>query len=241
MMQIALRNLVAHRGIAALADDAARPPFEALEVFAEVMDARGAARLDDGVAALLASAGDVFEIDGGLVRMREPFVDTIAEFRDTVSRFSQAVRTSTCEGAPFDWESWEGLPREEARPPDAAQVSWTLCAAAELFDHGLYFETHEIIEPCWLRANGDLKIFLKGLIQVAVGFHHHRNANLRGAHSLMTEGNARLKRFRPRFEGVELDAFCAAVEACAAAVQDQRGSGWRALDPPRIRRGVPLS
>jgi hypothetical protein len=94
----------------------------------------------------------------------------------------------------------------------AARTSWSVCAASVLFDGKLFFEAHELLESEWLAAEGDLKIFLQGLIQVAVGCQHHANGNLRGARSLLAEGNEKLRRFRPAVHGVELDEFCAAID-----------------------------
>jgi len=43
-----------------------------------------------------------------------------------------------------------------------------LARAGRLFDAGLYFEVHELLEPHWLRAAGEARRALQGLIQVAV-------------------------------------------------------------------------
>jgi hypothetical protein len=69
-----------------------------------------------------------------------------------------------------------------------------LAAAAHLFDAGLYFETHEVLEPAWRDAGGDLREMLQGLIQIAVGYQHLANGNLAGASALLEEGAERLRR-----------------------------------------------
>ena len=63
-----------------------------------------------------------------------------------------------------------------------------LAAAAALFDAGLFFEVHELLEPYWFRAEGAEREALQGLIQVAVGFQHLANGNLEGARALLRDG-----------------------------------------------------
>jgi uncharacterized protein len=69
--------------------------------------------------------------------------------------------------------------------------------AARLADAGLFFEVHELLEPAWLRAEGDERLGLQGLIQVAVGFHHAAHGNREGALSLLGEGLAKLRAAAP--------------------------------------------
>jgi hypothetical protein len=85
----------------------------------------------------------------------------------------------------------EALAGHPPRPgePSLARV---LEAAAVLFDAGLYFEVHELLEPAWQRAAGARREALQGLIQVAVGYQHLANGNVAGARSLLAEGAARL-------------------------------------------------
>src|SRR5262245_65475667 len=67
-----------------------------------------------------------------------------------------------------------------------------LAAAAILFDAGLHFEVHELLEPRWSRSQGQERQALQGLIQVAVGYQHLANGNLAGARALLDEGARRL-------------------------------------------------
>lgn len=46
-----------------------------------------------------------------------------------------------------------------------------------------YFECHEVMEALWLEEGRDA--LYQGLLQVAVGLHHHRNDNIDGAVKLM--------------------------------------------------------
>ena len=85
---------------------------------------------------------------------------------------------------------------------------------------------HEVLEAQWKQEAGDPKVFLQGLIQVAVALYHLENQNWRGALVLLKEGLEKLLPYRPRFLGVELETFTAKLEACYQEL--------RRLEPERI-------
>jgi hypothetical protein len=110
--------------------------------------------------------------------------------------------------------------------PDA-DVATALAAAATLFDAGLYFEVHEVLEPHWVRAEGAERDALQGLIQIAVGFQHLANGNLAGARALLAEGGFRLERSpQPSLDARE---FARAVRAALARLPE-------VADVPRFPR-----
>ena len=76
-----------------------------------------------------------------------------------------------------------------------------------LFNTQHYFEAHEALEAVWLKATGDRKTFLHGLIQVAAAFHHHAQGNAAGFRSLLEKGCSKLARFGAEFEGIDLAAL----------------------------------
>ncbi len=92
--------------------------------------------------------------------------------------------------------------------PSAAEA---LERAAVLFDAGLGFEAHEVLEPLWAAAAGEVREALQGLIQIAVAFQHRANGNLAGFRSLLVEGTGRLE--RGRLPGLDLAAFARAARA----------------------------
>jgi len=100
----------------------------------------------------------------------------------------------------------------------AATLEAALDAAAVLFDAGLFFEVHEVLEPHWRPATGAARETLGGLIQVAVGYQHAANGNLAGARSLLAEGAARLH--GARLSGRSCEAFARAACAWAEALTD---------------------
>jgi hypothetical protein len=102
------------------------------------------------------------------------------------------------------------------RPMEPAPMSLAaaLAAAADLFDAGLGFEAHEVLEPHWALASPGARQSLQGLIQVAVGYQHLANGNAAGALALLRDGAAHLR--AGRLADVDVDAFVTAVEADAA-------------------------
>ena len=94
---------------------------------------------------------------------------------------------------------------------DDGDLGRALDDAALLFDAGLFFEVHELLEPHWLQASGEERQALQGLIQIAVGYQHLANGNIRGARSLLVEG---AQRIRGRvLAGRGLDGFAGRVLA----------------------------
>jgi hypothetical protein len=77
-----------------------------------------------------------------------------------------------------------------ARADDA--VGDAIVRAAALWNEGLFFEVHEVLEVVWQRETGDRRQALQGLIQVAVAYHHLTHGNPRGARTLLREGRTRL-------------------------------------------------
>jgi hypothetical protein len=143
-----------------------------------------------------------------------------------------------CARARAGWEVVRARPLDPADPPLAS----VLAAAADFFDAGLFFEVHELLEPHWFRAQERERERLQGLIQVAVGFQHLANGNLRGAVALLHEGGARLR--GGPVAGLELEAFAAAAQRCgaAAATLDPAAEGAAARFDwtlaPRFPRGA---
>jgi len=69
---------------------------------------------------------------------------------------------------------------------------YPLACAVSLFNHGLYHECHDALEPLWAAAEGDLKDRLQGLILLAGGYHHLQLHNRAGLQALWEEALVRL-------------------------------------------------
>jgi hypothetical protein len=125
--------------------------------------------------------------------------------------------------------------RERPLSVPAPTLADALDTAAALFDAGLYFEVHELLEPYWFRSLGRAREALQGLIQVAVGFQHLVNGNRRGALALLHDGAA--KTAAGTLVDMPLGDFTAGARRCGAVLAGlpERGPGAafdRALVPP---------
>ncbi len=76
-----------------------------------------------------------------------------------------------------------------------------------LFNRGEFFEAHEALEDVWRAAPAGEKLFLQGLIQVAVALHHHSKGNLVGARSLLGRAAKNLSKYPDGFGGLQLESL----------------------------------
>ncbi|HJW34581.1 MAG TPA: DUF309 domain-containing protein [Holophagaceae bacterium] len=65
-------------------------------------------------------------------------------------------------------------------------------AGVSLFNHGLFHECHDALEPLWLEAVGPLKQGLQGLILLTAGYHHLQLHNTAGMLAVWEEALAKL-------------------------------------------------
>ncbi|HEV8437628.1 MAG TPA: DUF309 domain-containing protein [Methylomirabilota bacterium] len=158
---------------------------------------------------------DLLEECGGVLRIKSEWAEHAAELGDRSRRA---------------WRVLGARPLDSAHAPLAA----TLRAAAVLFDAGLYFEVHELLEPHWIRAEGGAREALQGLIQIAVGFQHLANGNVAGARALVRDGSA--KASGRRLEGLDLDAFARDTRACLEQLVSESAPAAGVFAPERVPR-----
>ncbi len=84
-----------------------------------------------------------------------------------------------------------------------------LAKGVRLFNARKFFEAHEALEALWLKARGEEKVFLHGLVQVAAAFHHFARHNSAGFRSLLEKALGKLEGF----------GETKAVPACAGRVK----------------------
>ena len=72
----------------------------------------------------------------------------------------------------------------------------------ELFNRQAFFECHEVLEDLWRPTRGPRRLFLQGVIHVAVGFYHHQQANPDGAERQLRKGLKKLAGYLPEFDAV---------------------------------------
>ena len=129
---------------------------------------------------LLVRRGDEFTI-------REPFLPFLAYLRRQTSRLLDALR----------------LVRTLGPQGDEAELR----RGVALFNAGLYFECHELLEGVWRATPGPERAFYHGIVQAAAAFYHYEKHNLHGARTLLTKGFQKLEGFPDHYRGVALGAF----------------------------------
>lgn len=186
-LPLPLRNRLADLILDSLYDADARKGLQALA--AVCADPRAL----EGRDCPAAFPADLFERRGSGLAVKSGWKEYASEFGERAAR------------------AWRALGGRPLDPPDAPLAA-ALAAAAVLFDAGLYFEVHEALEPHWMRAEGDEREALQGIIQAAVGFQHLANGNLGGARALLHDGCAKL--LGRRLGGLDLQPFARAVQRC---------------------------
>ena len=133
---------------------------------------------------------------------------------------SSAAATAALRAAGFeDAEEWRDRARAKLRAyvrvvaeaPRGISLEVRLGQARVLFEAGLYFEVHEVLEPAWLTAQGEAKRWLQGVIQAAVAWHHDAAGNRVGAASLSLSGAEKLADAPAEWHGFPLRAVASAV------------------------------
>ncbi len=177
----------------------------------------------------------------------------------TVCGLAADIRTSEAEPHPraldamlrsvltpgFDAE-WPAV-RAKLRQYGAALENWSgqaggstrdvvLQKSVLLFNHHLFFEVHEVLEPQWMKEQGEIKRFLQGLIQIAVAFYHLGRGNLAGTRSLLHEGLIKIAPHAPACLGLELQDFIAGLEKCQQIISGLSPETCKQFSPDTIPR-----
>lgn len=110
--------------------------------------------------------------------------------------------------------------------------------AIRLFNQEYFFEAHEVLEEIWRAERGEPRLFLQGLIQVCAAYHHFQNGNLVGAITLLDRGAEKMRRYPPRYLGIDAARLIAHLDEDRKQIEampqgDSLGSTRRF---PRISR-----
>jgi uncharacterized protein len=105
-------------------------------------------------------------------------------------------------------------------PPEKWHDSQVFCFAVDLFNHGYYWESHEVWESLWHASgrSGTRADFLKALIKLAAAGVKAREGrpagwrrHLRRAYELLAQTRQQIGPDAPRYFGLELAGLMAAV------------------------------
>lgn len=89
---------------------------------------------------------------------------------------------------------------------------------------------HETLEEHWIEAPEPDKDFLQGLIQLAVGLHHHVRGNVVGARLQFRKAAVRLKDYPDLYGGVDVQAVRSFLDLAPQGLDE-----GRELAPPNLR------
>jgi hypothetical protein len=130
-----------------------------------------------------------------------------------------------------DWGQWGPLVSLRcgwqlmALTPLPTDERYGLACGVSLFNHGLYHECHDALEPLWIDAAGELKQALQGLILLTAGYHHQQLHNAAGMGAVWEEAFGRLDLLGPRLKTpwgtVDLSAAAPVTRDRLALVQDR--------------------
>ena len=73
----------------------------------------------------------------------------------------------------------------------------------ELFNQREFFECHEVLEEEWTPVQGPRRLFLQGIIHLAVGFYHHQQNNGAGRDRQLAKGLKKLAGYLPVCEEID--------------------------------------
>jgi hypothetical protein len=109
--------------------------------------------------------------------------------------------------------------------PDGTAVPSELAQFIAEFNQREYFRAHETLEAAWKRATGPERLFLQGLIQIAVGMTHVQRGNLVGALAQLEKGAGKLARAPGVLLGVDVVSLRRQAAAIRALIQVLGPSG----------------
>ena len=92
----------------------------------------------------------------------------------------------------------------------------------ELFNSSEFYEAHEVLEDVWRAEQGPHKVFLQGLIQVAVALHHHSTGNFVGCRSLLQRAARNLSSYPENYSNLNLTQFRRALVEWQKALDENR-------------------
>ncbi len=91
------------------------------------------------------------------------------------------------------------------------------------FNDRRFFEAHDVLEDLWHEYRELDRAFIQGLIQIAVGFYHLENGNLKGSRSQLTKGISKVERYIPNHHGIETQHFLECVKEWLATIEQLQG------------------
>jgi predicted metal-dependent hydrolase len=109
----------------------------------------------------------------------------------------------------------------------------SLVEGIELFNAHRFWHAHEAWERDWLVAEGEQRVFLQGLIQLAAAYHHVQRGTLSGAVRLFDAALEKLARVPEGY--AEVDRSEAVTQAAQHREHIAHGEHIEAIAFPKLR------
>jgi predicted metal-dependent hydrolase len=103
-----------------------------------------------------------------------------------------------------------------------------------LFNRQEFYEAHEAWEKGWIDEEGDERVLLQGLIQVAAGFYKLQVGSPVGTVKLLQQGALKLRRFLGNSLGVDLHALLPEVDIWCTEAEKLVSEGRADYEPKRL-------
>lgn len=96
--------------------------------------------------------------------------------------------------------------------PELASRMGEFYKAAEQFNSGFFFESHETLEDLWMVTPWPERRFFQGVIQLAAAFVHFARREYPGVLTLLDASSEKLREFTPEQFGVETTFLIADID-----------------------------
>jgi uncharacterized protein len=96
------------------------------------------------------------------------------------------------------------LSEEEAISTCRGALPEDVLQGLELYNHGEYFEAHEVLELAWRAETRPVRELYRGILQVGVAYYHIQRGNYRGALKMLQRADGWLAPFPERCCGINL-------------------------------------
>lgn len=109
------------------------------------------------------------------------------------------------------------------------------------FNSGGFFEAHDLWEEFWQELRGPDRVFVQGLIHLAVGTYHHENGNSKGAKSQLQKAATKLSKYPVNHWGVVTGQW---IEWALAVVDERntlRPADGLPYDPSQFPAAIPMA
>lgn len=87
-----------------------------------------------------------------------------------------------------------------------------------LYNRKQFFDCHDVWEELWMELRGEQKLFVQGLIQIAVAYYHSGNGNFRGGSNLFAKGLDKLSHFPDQYLRLDISELRRMARIHAAQV-----------------------